>query len=221
VAFFIPVIVGLVSFGGLYFLIDALKGRRFAVLGPAFAGKTTMINFLRTGEVTLVYEETEAPTKLKGRKIKLKEYALKVDDILDVPGSKDFHSVWKKQVSKADVICYIFDASRFVKGDTNYIDLVMSEMRHVSEWRKDRARENSILRFFLIGTHLDQVSDYRDADQAGRSSYVSAMWKTSALAKLARIGGGSAARCLAGSLSDRTGCEQLVGRVISDVAAAE
>jgi len=206
---------------GLYSLVQTLKGKRFAVLGPAAAGKTTMINFLRTGEVTLHYEETEAPTKLKGRNIKLKEYELKIDDIVDVPGDKDFHSTWKMQVSTADVVCYIFDASRFVRGDISYIDLVMSEMRHVSEWRKDRAREHSVLRFFVIGTHLDLVLDYRDADQLGKSSYVSAIWKTPIFEKLSRISGGSAARCLAGSLSDQTGCEHLVGRVISEVAAAE
>lgn len=205
----------------LYSLAQTLKGKRFAVLGPAAAGKTTMINFLRTGEVTLHYEETEAPTKLKGRKIKLKEYELKIDDIIDVPGDKDFHSDWKRQVSIADVVCYIFDASRFVKGESSYIDLVTSEMRHVSEWRRDRAKEYSAVRFFVIGTHLDLVLDYRDADQSEKSSYVSAIWKTPNFEKLSRIGGGSAARCLLGSLSDQIGCEQLVGRVISEVVATE
>jgi len=208
------------GFGG-YLVLASLKGKRFVVLGPSLAGKTTLIGFLKTGEVTLQYEATVRPAKLNGRKIKLQEHELKIDSFDDVPGTKDFHSAWEKKVSAADVVCYLFDGKRFVDGDTEYIDQVTAEMRHVSDWRRERAIDHPALRFFVIATHLDQVTEYRASDAARRRQYIVSLWKTRPLAKLALVAGGAKARCLGGSLADREGSEALMTQIISEVAAAE
>lgn len=217
---FMPAVVG-IALTAIGLIANRLRGKRFAVLGPHASGKTTFIQFLRTGEVTLDCDATEQPTKLRGRKVKLKEFELRVADFTDLPGDKDFQSAWKKEVEAAHVVCYLFDAKRFIEGDGRYVDLVTSEMRHVNEWRKEAAKKRSALQFFLIGTHLDQVAAYRDADPTGKAGYVSAMWKVSSFERLGRIAGGSHARCLGGSLSDKASCEHLASRVIGAVAAEQ
>ena len=208
------------GYGG-YLLLASLKGKRFVVLGPSLAGKTTLIGFLRTGEVTLQYEATVRPATLNGRKIKLQEHELKIDSFEDVPGTKDFHSAWEKRVSAADVVCYLFDGKRFVAGDTEYVNQVTAEMRHVSDWRRERAANNPALRFLIIATHLDQVTEYRAADADRRRQYIVSLWKTQPLEKLALIAGGAKARCLGGSLADREGSDALMTQIISEVTGAE
>lgn len=61
-----------------YLVVRSIKGKRFAVLGPAGAGESTFINVLRTGEVTLAYEQMAEPIRLNGKKIKLQEHELKI-----------------------------------------------------------------------------------------------------------------------------------------------
>lgn len=215
-------VAGAVAAGyGGYLFLAPLKGKRFVVLGPSLAGKTTLVGFLKTGEVKLQYEATVRPAELDGRKIKLQEHELNIDSFDDVPGTKDFHSAWEKRLLAADVVCYLFDGKRFVASDIEYIDQVTAEMRHVSDWRRERATDNPALRFFVIATHLDQVTEYRTADAARRRQYIVSLWKTRPFAKLALIAGGAKARCLGGSLADREGSEALMTQIISEVAAAE
>lgn len=220
--FLIPLIASaLVAALGIgYLIVRPLKGKRFAVLGPAGAGKSTFINFLRTGEVTLAYEQTAEPTRLNGKKIKLQEHELKIDEFVDVPGTKDFHATWKTQALSSDVICYLFDAHQF-SYDTDYAHAVFAEIRHVTEWRRERERNSTAVHLFVIGTHLDQVPDYRAAEPDEQVRLTSTLWTTGSFSELSRRAGGGTTKCLVGSLATQKGSEQLVGRVISVVASAE
>lgn len=208
------------SLGVGYLVVRSLKGKRFAILGPAGAGKSTFINFLRTGEVTLAYEQTAEPIRLNGKKIKLQEHELKIEEFVDVPGTKDFHATWKAQALSSDVICYLFDAHQFSR-DVDYVHAVFAEIRHVTEWRRDRKKSSTVVPLFVIGTHLDQMSDYRAAGLDEQARLASTLWTTGSFPELSRRAGGGTTKCLAGSLTTQKASEQLIGRVISAVASAE
>lgn len=206
--------------GSLLQYLFKQKGKKFAIIGPVRAGKTTFIRSLCGKAPASEYEGTWAPTIIKAKE--LLKFEIPLDDVVDLPGDKDAHKHWEKQASQANVIVYLFDAHRIVEGETRYIELVTGEIRHVNDWRKERTKQDSSTRFFIVATHIDQIADYRDlSSEPERSQYVANMWKSPIFERLNRIGGGAAACCLAANLANSEGCERLKKRIVKELEITE
>ncbi len=83
------------------------NGKSIAIIGARGVGKTHLCKFLLEGEIPEEYEQTTEPKKFSGRKFKLDELKLKIDDIIDVPGSKDYYKIWEQNCKCAKIFFYL------------------------------------------------------------------------------------------------------------------
>ncbi|WP_155892742.1 GTPase domain-containing protein [Intrasporangium chromatireducens] len=77
-------------------LVDAARGKQIVVLGPRMTGKSTLTDFLHTGQIRRQYIPTQARREFKCD-VKLETVGLKLK-IIDFSGDK---SAWKDAREKA------------------------------------------------------------------------------------------------------------------------
>jgi len=195
---------------------DELKGKVITVLGPRGAGKTTLVTFLSKGELPVEYVSTAKPEKFGGRSIEMNDLQLVLQTIVDVPGDKHSYVEWERQYKKADVVCYLVDASKIQISDDAYIKLVSSEMRNLGDWLREREADPP--KTFLAATHCDLIPEYVNLPYAGKHTFLDDFWKTPAVEQFVlRAGGQKHVRCIAGSLATKRGAEHLVGELLHEV----
>jgi GTPase SAR1 family protein len=194
-----------------------LKGKVVTVLGPRGVGKTTLVTFLSRGELPVEYIATVAPKKFSGRTIELNELKLVLQTMIDLPGDKHSYGDWEHQYKKADVVCYILDASKIHSGDTKYTKLVTREMRNIGEWLDDRAAQPP--HFFLVATHCDLIAEYAELSVGRKNVFLDAFWNMEVMQQLVWSGRGlKHVRHIAGSLANKADAEHLVGELLHKVA---
>ena len=196
--------------------VSMLNGKTVAILGPREAGKSTLVNFLLKGTMSEKYIATGRPTKFTGKKISLQDVNLKVNDIMDVPGDVASHSDWEQQYNKADIACYLFDASRLHKRESLYEEAVIRDMRRIGDWIGARKKANrDVPKFFLVATHCDLIPEYEALPNSNKTQFTDKFWRTPIVQKLINYGGGSQnVKRAAGSLKDMKNTERLVGDVL-------
>jgi hypothetical protein len=193
----------------LWAKMASIKNKRFAVLGPQASGKTTYIDFLLNGRITLDNPEgTPFPTYVKGKTVSFGDLEFKIVNMYDVPGTWDNAREWQKQVDEADVVCFLFDAKKFFDADRDYIKDTCSYAKHVQEWCIERKSKNADLKFFVVGTHLDQVAEYAHANSSGKTDFASRMWKNPNFERLVNNAGGGQADYFGCSLVNEIGLKQ-------------
>lgn len=209
-------LLALLGLAGIGVGISMLNGKSVAILGPREAGKSTLVNFLLNGTISEEYIATGRPTKFTGKKISLQEINLKVNDIMDVPGDVASHSDWQQQYNKADIACYLFDASRLHKREARYEEAVIRDMRRIGDWFGARKKANKDLpKFFLVATHCDLIPEYETLSDKNKTAFTDEFWRTPLIQKLINYGGGSQnVKRAAGSLKDLKNSERLVGDIL-------
>lgn len=213
-------LIGLLIGGvGLAGIITMLNGKSVAILGPRAAGKSTLINFLLKGTIPEEYFATARPEKFKGKKIPLQDINLRVNDIVDVPGDLASHSDWEQQYNKADIACYLFDASRLYRRETVYEETITRDMRRIGDWFSARKKANMGLpKFFLVATHCDLIPEYEALPDAKKTEFTDKFWRLPLIQKMINYGGGSQnVKRAAGSLKDLKNSERLVGDILWQV----
>jgi signal recognition particle receptor subunit beta len=195
-----------------------LGSKKVVVLGPRAAGKSTLVRFLLEGELPVEYLVTAKPERFEGRKVSMGDIDLQVAPITDVPGDEQSHAEWERQFQEADVAAYLIDARKVWSGDSTYIKTIDGEMRHIGEWLEKRIDKPP--RFLLIATHCDLIAEYATLASGDKSAFTDAFWKNPVLRRLVHHGRGTKhVDCIAGSLSERTASEQLVGEIFRRAAA--
>lgn len=154
------------------YLIENLMGKSVAVIGERASGKTTLATFLSTGVIPEEYEQTLSEQTLKGRKLKLSELKLKISEINDVPGDKEFYHKWKSAVTRSDLIYYLARADQIIEQTENR-KRVHSDIKHLVGWLS----ENPGKKVFFIGTHCDLIPAYTKLTPATRGNFQDTFFK--------------------------------------------
>lgn len=144
-----------------------LKGKKITILGQRATGKTTLLNFLINGEITVVYEQTLMKKKVrKQKKFALSDLGLDsskatpyIDaDSYDVGGSEDQHGAWKELATGADVLIYLFDINKWL-SNPKLEPIIERDISVIEGIIRDKTNKQ----IMLIGTHLDQDEGYKAA----------------------------------------------------------
>lgn len=144
------------AFDGLY---KSIFGKNVVILGQRATGKTTLLRFLQTGEMTLQHQATTGVSKIKqtkeGKKrLKDLNWSVKLAKIQkDYAGTTGDYSAWKEAAREADLFIYLFNISEWVENrETVEIQLSkdIDELSSVLDGNKD-------VQIFIIGTHLDKL----------------------------------------------------------------
>lgn len=201
-------------------IVIAFSGKTIAILGAREVGKTRLITFLSKGVVPAVKTEqpTEGAKSKPGRRFELSELNLKLKDMPDIGGSKDFYSDWRDATKEADFIFYLFRADKISSNDAYTNKRIVEDLTQINDWLKARTPKPPIV---LVGTHCDLVENY---SKAGRNfngeTYLDNLRGNSAVSRAVMCAGGkSVVKLVAGSMLEEAGMHELVGDMFSQVLA--
>ena len=133
-------------------IIEALEGKRLAVLGERGVGKTVLINFLTKGTLSKDYIQTLDLEETASNDFKLKELKLRIKESEDVPGHIDFYAQWEDVFQNADIVMYLLRSDKLMEGDKYTEERVKRDIGQIGEWLKENPKKFPL---FIIGTHCD------------------------------------------------------------------
>ena len=197
-------------------IIEALEGKRFAVLGERRVGKTALINFLTKGTLSKDYIQTLDPEETASNDLKLNDLKLRIKESKDVPGDTDFYAQWEDIVQNADIVLYLLRSDKLIAGDTYTEERVKRDMGQIGEWLKENPQKFPL---FIIGTHCDlTIPDLTRLSENRRGDYEDKLRGMPIFQEIAsRGGGGRKVRFVFGSLKSKDATELLVHRIIDQV----
>lgn len=140
---------------------SSLFGKKVVILGQRATGKTTLLKFLQTGEMTLSHQATIGVSKIKQtkegkQKLKDLNWTVKLAKIQkDYAGTTGDYSAWKEGLKEADVFIYLFNIKDWLNENSKeQVEQQLlkdaEELSKVIDYKKN-------IPIFIIGTHLDQL----------------------------------------------------------------
>lgn len=170
-------IVGWLTYSTWQSLDDEVSGKKFAFLGPGKVGKTTLIKFLQTGEVTDGYEPTMVPEDFglssrtfveDGQHKKAQEIEVELEEGVDIGGADRHYPRWERIAKSSHVVFYLFRADWMVQGDEEHITRVRQDLGQLSTWL-DEAGSSPLV--YFIGTHCDLDDRFGTYEKKGVTKY--------------------------------------------------
>lgn len=135
--------------------------KAIAVVGRRGAGKTTLITYLRDRRLPAQVSATGAPSE--GGLIELElsaEPTAGSESFLiksDLPGDDALgFPLWRDEVSRADIVCYLFRADLLLAGDSRETGRVKQDLLMMQGW----VTSGKPKRFVLIGTSAQRHPEY-------------------------------------------------------------
>lgn len=197
-------------------LVVALKGKRIAVLGERGVGKTQLIRFMTSGELTEGYRQTHGTVTTASNRLSLKNLDLNIKKSVDVSGATGAYAEWKEVLDGADIVLYLVRADRLLCGDAKVEARTRKDMNHINNWLE--ARGKSRPHFVIVGTHCDKDEKFKILSDDNAGDYVDEFRKLPIMFELMALGGGTRLAKLAlGSLSTRDGAEKLIQQTFSQI----
>lgn len=141
---------------------------RFAIWGRPNVGKTTFINRL-LGGVCNPNQKHATTSKITYKDIPVVEVGnrkFRIEEISDLPGTKDRLNNWIELVKTHDHVFYLIDISRV---DSEYMAAVRADLKATVESLKESIRRHK--RINIIATHIDK-SKFKDEDPANVNNVV-------------------------------------------------
>jgi tRNA U34 5-carboxymethylaminomethyl modifying GTPase MnmE/TrmE len=127
-----------------------LKGKKIAVLGARFSGKTTLLTFLSKGETCGKYFPNSMTFPVSPRRFALKDLQFNLKETKDVTGSEFLYD-WKKLHDESDFVIYLINAANLDK------ERILYDLKKINEWRTDKECKS---KFLIVATHMDMDSAY-------------------------------------------------------------
>lgn len=153
-------------------LIIRFRGKNLGVVGPRAAGKTTFHSWIRHERLPREYRPTVAPQRQSKKRSRVdgqdgsEKVAFK--EGLDVPGDVlSSLDSWTAVAKKADVLLFMFDASRALDPQDDHGHEMIQGCSVLSAVMAD---EGAPPRLALVGTHCDLIDGY--APPAADSRFV-------------------------------------------------
>lgn len=194
-------IVGLV----IEVLIEKLTGKEVAIIGARRSGKTTLASYLSSGLIPENYEQTLGKNILPGRTLVLSDLKLKIYEINDVGGDKDYYKDWKEVVTKCEIVYYLANADEIMaKMETR--KRVLADVKHLSGW----LLENPGKKVFFIGTHCDLISAYTKLTPDNIGDFKDAFFKNEEMKEVALRLRAVDAGLILGSLATERAIQQVL-----------
>lgn len=128
-------------------------GKSIVILGQRATGKTTLLNYLLKGEITLKHEATIGVKKVKISKKKLADlgWDVRLNSIQnDYSGVTSNYEQWLKALKNADIFIYLFKTDEWILDEGAVETQIEKDIKNI---QKDLNGKN--IPMFIIGTHLD------------------------------------------------------------------
>lgn len=130
-----------------------VSGKSIVILGQRATGKTTLLNYLLKGEITLKHEATIGVKKVKISKKKLAElgWNVRLNSIQnDYSGVTSNYEQWLKALKNADIFIYLFKIDEWILDEGSVENQIEKDIKNI---QKELNGKN--IPMFIIGTHLD------------------------------------------------------------------
>lgn len=143
-------------------IVITLKGKKVAVLGERYSGKTTLLEFLTKGELPQEYVQTLLTESVKGKRLAMGDLKLDLKETSDVSGSRDAIEEWRKLHNTSDIVLYLVNAK-----DMD-IQRVKRDLGKIESWRNIQGKKP---KFLVIVTHLDLDPVYMETPASRMGEY--------------------------------------------------
>lgn len=192
------------------------NGKNIAIIGARGVGKTHLCKFLLEGEIPEEYEQTTEPKKFSGRKFKLNELKLKIDDIIDVPGAKDYYKIWEQNCKCADIIFYLVKSYEIFDNNEATISRIKTDFKRIDDWLKSR---NPKPVFFAVGTFCDKHPEFIKITPSNYGDYKDKFEQKEIIRELKMLSENNGIRSavILGSMKSKTDTEKLVKKLLDQV----
>lgn len=139
---------------------EYFKNKKVMMFGPPQSGKTTFYHWLKNGELSVKYEQTN----FEGERFHYKDNENNIEYIItDMGGVEEFliGGEGEKLYKDNSIVLFFFNAAKYFPDysntkmltDGSYISNVNARFEALSRWYKEE--EKPIL---MIGTHIDEMT---------------------------------------------------------------
>lgn len=158
-------LTGIVTYLNWEMIKKKVLGKSIVILGQRATGKTTLLNYLLKGEITLKHEATLGVRKVRTSKKKLAElgWDVRLNSIQkDYSGVTANYEQWLKALKNADIFIYLFKIDEWILDEGYVENQIEKDIKNI---QKELNGKN--IPMFIIGTHLDLLEgiDYNSQQE--------------------------------------------------------
>ena len=191
-----------------------VSGKSIVILGQRATGKTTLLNYLLNGEITLKHEATIGVKKVKISKKKLADlgWDVRLNSIQnDYSGVTSNYEQWLKALKNADIFIYLFKIDEWILDDGVVENQIEKDIKNI---QKELNGKN--IPMFIIGTHLDLLEGIEFNNQQQKLQLIDELQDEAFFKNIkSRLNvDNSKAYLHFGSMKDETGLNEIIHFII-------
>lgn len=197
-------------------------GKDLVILGTKAVGKTTLHDFLRTGQITVSHKATRM-RKVKGNTFQLGDLKLTIREGTDIGGSEDFVKQWKSLFQNCDMCFYLFHTNRAHGDEQNLLDMMSRHLGYIHKWRKELKKnltkgsaQKNIPQLYVVGSFADKIPEFSELNESTVQDFEENIRKI--IKPALREASVDAIDVFIGSLKDKESIENLVGQILLQIA---
>lgn len=210
-------LLGAIGVAAYVLNFKSVTGKKLAILGAQGTGKTTLATFLTSGEIPEDYEQTTRSKKIKSS-VKMADLKIEIQDIEDLPGSKEAYRDWKRVFMESDIVIYIIDAHKVTESnDRKYIARIENDAAHIRDWILEAKQSGHEKKIFLLNTHCDLLSSYAGIKPSNRGDFYDTLRKNPNINKVSSfLNAANTLSVYSGSLKSVNDCRDLTIDMFSE-----
>jgi hypothetical protein len=173
-------------------IVAFFAGKPIAVLGMRETGKSTLREFLTTGEVNSQYVQTRFRNDVSGGASRLRG-GLTATSGIDVGGDvslrkAQWHEAWETAAKGHGYILYLVEAPKVVNKDKEQLARIIGDSSAIRGWIEQRKSTGggSVPRFAVLATHADKLPGW-SADVNSRTKLNDEFRKRHEMAELSEL----------------------------------